>query len=182
MNLPIRSPRPNSSAGFSMVEFLFVAVILGVGLLGLAALSAVAIRGFGGSRTRDAAANLADSVLDRLALDGRLSATLRLSSSAIPASALLANATDDNSNSYADPATGDTAFDLQGQPTTTTPVYTVTWVRRAPKSALVPVSTSLTTGSEVVVNVQWNDAVKNDTTGVVTTKAHYISVSRYMRY
>jgi hypothetical protein len=34
----------------------------------------------------------------------------------------------------------------------------------------------------VVVNVQWNDAVKNDTTGVVTTKAHYISVSRYMRY
>lgn len=170
------------TAGFSLIEFLAVAMIMGVGLLGLAALSAISIRGFGGSRTRDTAANLANNVLDRLALDGRLTASLRLSSSAIPASALLANAADDASNTYKDPTTGYTTFDIQGQGTNTTPVYTVTWVRRAPKSALVPTATSLSAGAEVVVNVKWNDAIRNDTTGVTTTQAHYVSVSRYMRY
>ena len=170
------------AAGFSLVEFLMVAVIMGVGLLGLAALSAISVRGFGGSRTRDAATNLADNILDRLALDGRLSASLRLNSATIPSSALLANAVDDASNTYTDPTTTFTNFDLQGQGTNTSPVFTVTWVRRAAKSGLVPTATSLSAGAEVVVNVKWNDAVRNDTTGVTTTQAHYISVSRYMRY
>lgn len=178
------NPRRHSlrSAGFSMVEFFLVALIMGIGLLGLAALTAISIRGFGGSRTRNTATALANGVLDRLTLDGRLSSMLRQQSQAIPASALLANATDGNSNAYADPATGFTNFDLQGQATNTAPVYTVTWVRLAPKSALVPAATSVFLASEVVVNVRWNDAVKDPNTGVTTTKPHYISVSRYVSY
>ena len=173
--------RPRSS-GFSMVEFLVVSVILGVGLLGLAALMAISVRGFGGSRTRDTATDLANNVLDRLALDGRISATDRLNSVSIPATALLANATADASNAFTDPATTYTAYDLQGQPTNTTPVYTVTWVLRSAKTAQVPAASSLSAGGEVVVNVAWNEAVRNNTTGVTTAQARYISVSRYMRY
>lgn len=168
-------------SGFSMVEFLLVAMILGVGLLGLAALLTTSTRGYAGSRTRDTATGIAGSVLDRLDLDGRLSAALRSTSAVIPASALIANAADDTVNNYADPATGGTAFDLQGQATATTPVYTVSWVRRANK-ALAPVATSQVLAAEVVVNVQWTEAIKNPTTGVVISQPRYISVSRYIRY
>src|SRR5689334_3373518 len=97
--------------GFSMVEFLLVAMILGVGLLGLAALLTTSTRGYAGSRTRDTATGIAGSVLDRLDLDGRLSAAQRAASAAIPVSALLANAADDAVNAYADPGTGNAAYD-----------------------------------------------------------------------
>lgn len=178
------SPRirlSSRSAGFSMVEFFLVALILGVGLLGLAALTAMSVRGFGGSRTRSAASTLASSVIDRLALDGRMSANLRGNGSVIPASALLANATDDAVNTYKDPATNLTTFDLQGQPSSTAPVYTVSWVRRASKSGLTPAVTSLTASAEVVVNVTWNEAVKSSS-GTTTTVPRYLSVSRSIRY
>lgn len=173
---------PRRASGFSLVEFLMVAMILGVGLLGLAALSAISIRGFGGSRTRDTATNLANNVLDRLALDGRSTGMQRVFNVTIPAAALLANATDGVSNAYTDPATGFTAFDIQGLPTNTTPVYTVTWVRRASKTGLTASTTGSFAGAEVVVNVKWNDAIRNDATGATTTQAHYISISRYMSY
>ena len=172
---------PNTRAGFSLVEFLMVAVILGVGLLGLAALTSMSVRGFGGSRVRNAAASLGGSVLDRLTLDGRLSATVRANGGAVPASALIANATDDNLNAYSDPATAFTAFDLQGQATNTAPVYTVTWVRRASETALTPAATSLTASAEVVVNVAWNEAAQS-TAGVTTTVPRYLSFSRSIRY
>ena len=165
-----------------MVEFFLVALIMGVGLLGLAALSAITVRGFGGSRTRNTASILASNVLDRLTLDGRLTAALRQNSQTIPASALIANATDGTVNTYTDPATGFTSFDMLGQASSVTPVFTVSWVRLAPKTTMVPVATSLSAGSELVVNVQWNEAVKNATTGVATAQPHYISVSRYVRY
>ena len=165
-----------------MVEFFVVALILGVGLLGLAALTAISVRGFGGSRARDAAVTLADSVLDRLTLDGRMSSALRGNGQAIPASALLANASDGTSNAYADPQTGFTNYDLQGLPTNTTPVFVVTWVRLAPKSAMVSQSTSNFAASEVVVNVSWNEAVKNVNTGASTAQARSISVNRYISY
>lgn len=164
-----------------MVEFLLVAVILGIGLLGLAALMATSTRGYAGSRTRDTATGIAGSVLDRLDLDGRLSATLRATSATIPTSSLIANAADNVVIAYLDPATGGAAYDLQGQPTVTTPVYTVSWVRRANK-ALAPVPVSQVLAAEVVVNVQWNEAVQNPATGAVSSQPRYISVSRYIRY
>ncbi len=168
-------------AGFSLVEFLMVAVILGVGLLGLAALTTTAMRSYGGSRTRDAAIALSSSVLDRLALDGRLSAQLRAQGSAVPASALVANAVDGTVNAYADPATGTATFDLQGQPSATAPIFNVSWVRRATKS-ITPAATSNTAASEVVVNVQWSESVKNASTGTSAAQPHYISTSRFIRY
>ena len=164
-----------------MVEFLMVAVILGVGLLGLAALTTTAMRSYGGSRTRDAAVALSSSVLDRLSLDGRISAQLRGLGSAVPATALVANAVDGATNTYADPATAVPTFDLQGLPSATAPVFQVTWVRRATKS-LAPAATSNSAASEVVVNVQWNEDVRNPSTGVSTASPRYISVSRFIRY
>jgi type IV pilus assembly protein PilV len=172
--------RASSRAGFSIVEFLLAAVILGIGLLGLAALTVMSTKGFGGSRTRNGASNLAGSVLDRLALDGRLSAAVRSNGGTVPASALIANATADQVNAYADPATAYTAFDLQGQATNTTPVYTVTWVRRASKTALTPAATSLSLSAEVIVNVAWNEAVKSSSG--TTTVPRYLSFSRSIRY
>ena len=178
----IRKSRPSPShAGFSMVEFLLVAVILSVGLLGLAALTTMSVRGFGGSRVRGVASDLASSVMDRLALDGRISSAIRTNGTAIPGSALVANAVDDAVNTYADPATAFTTFDLQGQPSTTTPVFTVTWVRRASKTALSPAPTSLSANAEVVVNVAWNEAIKNNA-GVTNNVHRYLSFSRSIRY
>lgn len=174
-------PASRRSAGFSMVEFFLVALILGVGLLGLAALTAMSVRGFGGSRTRGAASTLAASVLDRLSLDGRMSSTVRSNGGSIPATALVANATDGTVNTYKDPASGLTTFDLQGQPSATAPVYTVSWVRRAPKTGLTPAATSLTANAEVVVNVTWNEAVKN-TSGATVASPRYLSVARSIRY
>lgn len=174
-------PLSRRSAGFSMVEFFLVALILGVGLLGLAALTAMSVRGFGGSRTRGAASSLAGSVLDRLTLDGRLSSTVRANGGSIPATALVANATDGTVNTYKDPASGLTTFDLQGQPSAASPVYTVSWVRRPSKTGLVPAPTSLSASAEVVVNVTWNEAVKSSA-GVTTAVPRYLSVSRSIRY
>ena len=171
----------STRSGFSIIEFLVVAMILGVGLLGLAALSTISIRGYSGSRTRDVASNLAGSVLDRLALDGRLSSNVRSDGGVISGSALVANATDGTLNVYADPQTGFTTFDLQGQPSSTTPVFSISWVRRAPKTGISPAPTSLTATAEVVVNVQWNEALKNNA-GVTAVFPRYLSFSRSIRY
>lgn len=168
-------------AGFSLIEFLMTAVILGVGLLGLAALTTTAMRGYGEGRTRVTAVSLSSSILDRLALDGRISAQMRSSGGTVPASALVANAVDDAVNTYADPATTWTTFDLEGQPSQTAPVFTATWIRRTAKGP-APAASSLFAASEVVVNLQWNEAIKNATTGVTTTTPRYISTSRSIRY
>lgn len=170
-----------NSTGFSMVEFLMVAVILGIGLLGLAALTTTAMRSYGGSRTRDSAIALSGSVLDRLSLDGRLTSQSRGIGTAISTAALMANAVDGTMNTYADPQTTVNTFDLQGLPNTTLPIFTVTWVRRATKS-IAPVTSSASAVAEVVVNVQWLEDVRNPTTNVSTTYTRYISTSRFIRY
>ena len=173
---------PTSSLrGFSLVEFLMVAIILGIGLLGLAALTTTAIRGYSGSRTRDSAVALSSTVLDRLAVDGRISAQIRSVGSTVPTSALLANATDDAVNTYTDPATSLGTFDLQGQPSSTQPVFSVNWIRRAPKG-LSPATGSLADGAEVVVNVQWNEAIQSAGSTATSIQPHYISASRFIRY
>ncbi len=182
MAATMTSNHPNKrTSGFSLVEFLMVALILGVGLLGLTALTTMAIRGYGNSRTRDVAAHLASSVLDRLTLDGRLSAALRENNTTtFPAGTLVANASDNTVNAYVDP-NGSTNYDIQGLPTTTTPIFKVSWVRRAPKSGIVPTASSQSLSNEVVVNVWWVEAQKNSS-NVTTTANHYLSISRSIRY
>lgn len=168
-------------SGFSMIEFLFTSVILGVGLLGLAALTSTAMRNYGGSRIRDTAISLSGSVTDQLALDGRISSQMRSSGGTIPTSARVANATNGTVNTYADPATTWTTFDLQGQPSQTSPILSVTWVRR-PSKGLAPAASSRSAASEVVVNVQWNEEVKHASTGATVVQPRYISASRIIRY
>ena len=174
--------RKTSASGFSLIELLAVAIIMGVGLLGLAALTTMAVRGYGGSRSRDTAANLANSVMDRLTLDGRLTAAARANGTTSFPGALVANASNDSVTAYADPTPPNfTDFDVQGQPTNTAPFYKVTWVRRSPKAGLSPAPTSQTASAEVVVNVQWIEAEKT-AAGVSTTSTRYISISRSIRY
>ncbi len=167
--------------GFSLIEFLMTAVILGIGLLGLAALTSTAMGSYGGSRTRNTAIALSSSVLDQMALDGRISAQMRSSGGAVPTTALVANAVDGAVNAYADPATTWTTFDLQGQPSQAAPIFNITWVRRAAKG-LAPAASSLSAASEVVVNVQWTEEIKSASTGTTTLNPRYISTSRVIRY
>lgn len=163
-------------SGFSMIEFLMTAVILGVGLLGLAALTTVAMRAYGGSRTRDTALTLSSSVMDHLALDGRISAQIRGEGGTPPTTALVANAAADTKYSYQDPATTWTDFDLQGQPTQTNKVFTITWLLRTAKGVTPDPSSNSAVG-EVVVNVKWEEVVKG-----ATTQSRYVSTSRLIRY
>jgi prepilin-type N-terminal cleavage/methylation domain-containing protein len=59
--------------GFSLVEMLLAAVILAVGLLGLAMLQAMSLKASKGSANAAAAALLAGQIMDRAELEGRLS-------------------------------------------------------------------------------------------------------------
>ena len=174
---PRPSRRPRS--GFSVVELLLVAFIFGVGLLGLTALMASGLRAGGGSRQRDTAAYLAHNALESLAADGLATALLRAAGQAIPATARVANAADDAANAFLLPDPGGTpraTFDLEGRPSTAEPVFSVQWVRRAPKTATSQ-PTSGQQSSEVLVNVTWTEAGPG---GTLLPK--WLSFSRTIRY
>ena len=67
---------PGSSAaqaGFSMVEMLMAAFIMAVGILGLSALQVMALKSTRGSRSLSTAILVAEQILDRAELEGRLS-------------------------------------------------------------------------------------------------------------
>jgi len=66
------SPMP-AAAGFSLVECLLVAVLLAVGLLGLAGLQLATLRAQAGTRTRLVAETLAASTLERALAEVRQS-------------------------------------------------------------------------------------------------------------
>ncbi|MDP2875587.1 MAG: hypothetical protein Q8O00_05330 [Holophaga sp.] len=155
-----------------------MAFILGVGLLGLAALITGSIRASAGSRQRDTAAYLANNVLESLAADGRLSASFRSNAQTIPTTYLLANATDGAANDFQAADVGGTqrtTFDMEGRPSATNPVFSVEWVRRATKS-VAPVVSSSSMTAEVVVNVTWSEAQ-----GAAITQK-WLSCSRMIRY
>lgn len=170
---------PAARRGFSMIEFLMVAFILGVGLLGLTALMATNVRAAGGGRQRDTAAYLGHEVMERLAADGRRTALLRSNGQTTFASAfLLANALDNGINVYqsADPGgTQRTTFDMDGRPSATSPVFSVNWVRRT--KLATPVATSASMAAEVVVNVTWTESAA----GSATTQK-WLSFSRIISY
>ncbi|NTW86590.1 MAG: hypothetical protein HGB30_10560 [Holophagaceae bacterium] len=162
-----------------MVEFLVVAFILGVGLLGLTALMATNVRAASGGRQRDTAAYLAHEVMESLAADGRLTAQLRSNGqTAFAASYLLANAGADTPVVYSVKDAGGTArttFDLDGRPSLDRAIFSVNWVRRTQN--VVPAAASASMSAEVVVNVSWQES----TTGTATTQK-WLSFSRVIRY
>lgn len=177
--------------GFSLVELLLTAFILSVGLLGLAALQASAMRGHLNSKTRDAAAYFGSSVLDRLKSDGQLTAAQRLNNQTVSATALLAGAALDTQIAYQAPnSTGtlQTQFNIRGGPIEpaslnldeSTPLFTANYVVRSNGKDGDPVATSQEMTREVVVNVTWQEAVT--TAGVTTLQTKSISMSRYIRF
>ena len=167
-----------------MVELLMVALILGVGLLGLLSLQVASISNGGQSRLRGTGAFLAHNLLDRVVAEGLISSAERYDSgngTIQPAPVGLTRWT------FIDPdgltATTSTAaqnyyYDIQENPvaaTSPTLIYTVSWQRMAG-----------VTGSNVlamqafVVNVQWNEAVKTSS-GATSIQPHYFSASRNVR-
>lgn len=168
-----------AQGGFSMIELLVAAFILGIGLLGVTALMAANLRMGAGGRQRDTAAYLGNEVIERLAADGRRSALLRSTGQTTFATTfLLANAVDDVPNTYqsADAeGTQRTTFDLEGRPSAASPVFTVTWVRRA--RTATPVTASAAMLSEVVVNVSWAEG-----SATTTSTQKWLSFSRILSY
>ena len=180
MSTPAAPPRRLlAPAGFSMIELLMAAFILGIGLLGLTALMAANLRMGAGGRQRDTAAYLGNKVLERLAGDGRRSALLRANGQTTFSTAfLVANAVDDVPNTYqvADASgTVQSTFDLDGRPSAASPIFTVTWVRRA--RGATPVASSGSMPAEVLVNVAWNEG----TAGTATVQK-WLSFSRVVSY
>jgi type IV pilus modification protein PilV len=183
--------RAQLQRGFSLVELLLTAFILSIGLLGLAALQASAMRGHLGSKTRDAAAYFASSVLDRLKADGQVTAAQRLNNQAISPAAILASAPLDTQISYQAPNSSGTLqsqFNIRGgplEPTSgnldeSTPMFTANFVVRSNGKDGDPAPTSQGMTREVVVNVTWQEAVS--AAGATTLQSKSISMSRYIRF
>lgn len=180
-SLPLKTNGPRTS-GFSLIELLVAMLILGVGMLGLAALMTSNLRAGSGARQRDAAALLANDVLERLSADGRLSAILRNNgTTTFSTSNLVASATDDAVNVFQEADASGTlqaTFDLEGRPSATTPIFTVNWARRAPKAGSpTPVASSGSVTAEVVANVTWTETGQG--TSVIQK---WLSCSRIIRY
>ena len=68
------TPRPRRSAspaGFSLVEFILVAFILAVGLLGLGGMLSATVRAEAGAGARQTALNLAEGVLETIQAEAK---------------------------------------------------------------------------------------------------------------
>ncbi len=68
----IKQPRLGQS-GFSMIEMLVTAFIMAVGILGLSMLQVMSLRGSRGGRSLGTAVLVAEAVMDRAEMEGRLS-------------------------------------------------------------------------------------------------------------
>lgn len=99
-------------AGFSMVEMLMAAFILAIGLLGLTMLQVMALRASRGGQNLGMAVNLAEQIMDRVELEGRLTyLNTNLTDYTAPAALVGLQYIDQNSKSEyykIDPNTGGT--------------------------------------------------------------------------
>lgn len=64
--------RSGTQAGFSMVEFLMVAAIMAIGLLGVASMQVMAIKAGSGSTNLSTATSIGNRILDQIEEEGRL--------------------------------------------------------------------------------------------------------------
>ena len=173
--------RHKSDRGFSLIEMLLVAFILGIGLLGLAALQTMGIRGYAGSREKDAAAYLAGSVLDTLAAEGRMLQACRENGSTSPVNRF-SGVAEDTLQDYQVAGTGTIVypeFDLEGKPVLANAgVFVVQWAIRSRTASGTPAAaTTLLDGHEVVVNVGWEL-----TRGADNPAQKWLTFSRYIRH
>lgn len=170
--------------GFSLLEMLLTAFILGIGLLGLAALQVVGIRGMGSSRQRDAAVYLASNVLDRFAAEGRLLQGFRETGITAPTT-LIGSATVGNLNDLKFEYEKDkfySRFSLEGQPVPDAEgVFRVQWGLETPSAGNSDLALTQLDGHEVVVNVGWMEVIKN-ASGQSVTEERWITLSRFIRH
>lgn len=166
---PRTAPRPGRQAGMTMVELLVVAVLLGVGLLGLAALQTVTIKVAGGNRHRIAAAYVGHSVLDRIAAEGAQSYHYESSGQPVPASFVRAFTSAGTANGDIGTFTHDGTF-VSSSMSDPGGTIRASWVRLAPKVA-APVAGAPQI-NEFIVNVSFVDG----------EQTKWLSMSRLVRY
>jgi len=178
LNRPDLGRSRRRQAGFSIIEMLLVAFIVAIGLLGLAALQLVSTAQGTSSRERGTANLIAHSMLDRIQAEGSLAAAERYNNDAVTSTGFF----------FIDPASPTTAynstggenltFNIRGEVVATNAadkLFTLTWRRQN------GVSASLNTAyQEFIVNVSWQEAVKN-ASGQTVLVDKTISVSRYVR-
>lgn len=162
--------RRGAQAGFSMIEMLITAFILAVGILGLTMLQTLSLRASRGSRSLASAILVAEQVMDRVEMEGRLS-WLNLTDTNRSAPSI---ATDlPNLRYIVIPAGGQLVetFNIKGgatdsssaDPLVSTPFFTVTTTR-------VPAAAAATGGmSDVSVQVQFVDTVDRTNTPIQRT-------------
>jgi prepilin-type N-terminal cleavage/methylation domain-containing protein len=164
----IPATRRAAQRGMSLVELLVVAAILGFGLLGLAALQALTIKAASGSRQRVAAAYVAHSVLDRIAMEGAQSYFYNTSGQPVPAAftrVYTAAAASGNVGSFNINGTF-----LSSSMTAPDGVIQASWERLAPKGA-APVAGAPQI-HEYLVNVAYLDG----------QQSRWLSASRLIRH
>lgn len=165
--------------GFSLIELLMTAFILGIGLLGLAALQTMGIRAFGASRQRDAAAYMASNLLDHFQAQGRIVLALRESGQAIPTTLTLVQAPEGVEQVYA--VNGLTGFTLDGQPVADADgIFHVFYTVLAPRAGAIPAASSVQ-GNEVVVNVRWRESIPAAGGGSVV-QDRWLSMTRFIAH
>ncbi|HLO67806.1 MAG TPA: prepilin-type N-terminal cleavage/methylation domain-containing protein [Holophaga sp.] len=189
---PLPGPRTRSGErGFTLLEMLMAALILAVGLLGLAALQISSVSQGTTSRQMGTATYIAHGILDRIQAEGAVTSAERL------LSADGSVALNGRTFSFIDPVAGASStspaagpsFTVLGLPqddpyytVNTSPgytadktlVYTTTWTRNA--GVVYPYAR--TALQEFTVNVTWREY---DAQNPNTPKSRAFSVSRYVR-
>ena len=133
--------------GFSMIEMLLAAVIMGVGILGLSTLMAMSLKANTSSRSLTTAVQLAERTLDEAEFEGRNSL---ISARAVPAVAPVFPA----NNYFAAPVNRN--YDAKGVVTTAADFYFA--VGTVPTVVQVPV-TALGGLADIRVAVLWTEGV-----------------------
>jgi len=172
---PRKNPDPpRSQAGFSMVEMLMTAFILAIGILGLSMLQVMSMKASRGSRSLTTAVQVAEQVMDRVELEGRLS-WLNVSNSQMssPSNADFATL---QYIGNADNVTVTRYFNIKGNETIATtadPVDAATFFTvKVSQSAI----TRVTTGQLSDVTVQVNFVDVMDKTSVAISR--YVVITR----
>ncbi len=161
-----RKPASQAQQGFSLVEMLMTAFILAVGVMGLTLLQVMSLKGARGGKSLSTAVQVAEAVMDRIELEGRLT-WLNITDTQYTAPTAVNNLIFVNQAPLAAPLT----FNLKGQvpiPASTDPAESNPFFAVTVAQADVAV---VTTGrlTDFTVRVAFADAT-NPTTNVPITR------------